>query len=171
MNKLFIVISIHLIAAFAVHAADDAGWNKVQWGMTSEQIAQAYPEAHAPAKPEDFKLLGEIFRAPLCIESFDLAGSAYKVSFLMDAKNTLAGVILARNGKSNLSSDANTLEKLLTQKYGPPSDVKDTESAHSIIWSRQGVTITLNNIAMPTISSYSVRLIYLRPNTAALDNL
>ena len=171
MNKLFIVIFIHLFVAFALHAADETGWNKVQWGMTPEQIIEAYPEAHAPAKLEDYKLLGEYFRAPLGIESFDLAGSAYKVSFLMDGKNTLAGVILSRNGASNFSADANTLEKLLTQKYGPPTNTKDTESAHSIIWSRQGVTITLNNISMPAISSYGIRLIYLRPNTAALDKL
>ena len=170
MNKYFTIITTLLFAPRASQAADEAGWNKAQWGMTPQQIAQAYPEARALAKPEDFKLVGENFIAPLGIDRFDLAGGIYKVRFLMDAKNTLGGVILARDSQFNLTAEANTLEKLLIQKYGPFSDVKET-NGRSVAWSRQGVTITLNNIVEPTIQLYGIRLIYLRPNTKSLDKL
>ena len=172
MNKIIAIVAVLLIASDSLHAADEVGWNKVQWGMTPQQIIQAYPEARAVPKPDHFPQAGENFWGSINIDRFELAGGIYKVFFLMDAKNTLGGVLLARDGAYKLTTDADMIEKLLTQKYGRFSDMQDKPAGgRSVTWSRPGLTIILSNIVEPTISFFSIRLRYLRPNTKALDKL
>ena len=147
MKKYFSIILILLITQLAAQGADQAGWNKVQWGMTPQQITQVYPEAQALTKPVQFTLDGESFTATIGIERFDLAGGAYKVRFLIDSNNTLGGVILVLDNPSNRTTDAGTLEKLLVQKYGPSSNEIDLPGGgRSVSWSHKGVTITLRHL-------------------------
>jgi hypothetical protein len=172
MNKLLCILSYLCFTSISAHAADDAGWNNAKWGMTSEQIIQIYPEARALAKPEKYEQVGEIFNAVLGIERFELATQIYRIRFLMDAKNVLGGVILAHDDQFKMTVEQATLENLLTQKYGSPSFAEDTrDGGRSVTWTSKGVTITLNNISVPRIDLYGIRLIYLRPNTKSLDKL
>jgi hypothetical protein len=172
MSKFLYAILTGLLATLPIRAADDAGWNKAKWGMTLQQVAQVYPEARQLPKPETYKQQGQSFASVLGIERFELAGAIYNVRFLMDASNTLGGVILSRRDNITLATDHNVLEKLLTQKYGQPSIAKnDADGGRSVSWTPAGVSITLNHIAIPTIREFAIKLIYLKPNTASLEKL
>lgn len=161
-----------LIANLPICAAVDSGWNKAKWGMTLQQLAQAYPEARQLPEPETYEQLGQTYVSVLGIEQFELAGGVYNVRFLMEESQSLGGVILSRRSDTPLATDHSVLEKLLTQKYGQPSIAKDTPNGwRSVSWTPSGVSITLNHIATSIINEFAIKLIYLKPHTALLEKL
>lgn len=148
-----------------------AGWNKVRWGMTAAEVVAVYPEAK-PCDADQRIKLGVALISGLSFKGFELAGAKWDVRFLMDSKQRLAGVLVARTQETPMPADCEKMESLLVQKYGPPSvSSKAEKDLQSKTWHRPGVSIMLECLALPTVPAFGLSVTYLKPNADALEKL
>jgi hypothetical protein len=118
---------------------DVNGRTKASWGMTREEIKKAFPETHAD---EDV-----LVSAP-----FKIGDDQFNAEFRFSAQsNSLEAVVIAPVRKDlSLDDLFQTLELMLTEKYGPPTtraepSLQDKESI-STYWAFPSTIISLNRI-------------------------
>jgi len=111
--------SIAVWAEDSVTARDIAGWGKTRWGMTEAEVLAALPGEVVRLAEPDKHDSGE---APLGIEDLELGVHRFAVRFVFDSETRLLNAVNLRLKESNHPIEENlfhTLEKALTEKYGP----------------------------------------------------
>lgn len=148
------------------------GWNKVRWGMKEADIRAAYPDCFSakPSGPYGHQKGLKLFSG-LRLRDFDINGGKYDVLFLMDGE-ALKGVRLERKAASPLSTEGAHLAKLLTDKYGEPTESIDREDSMRRTWTVPGTTIDLYYAASDTLSEYLLAVDYTKAtNSKSTDKL
>lgn len=105
---------------------DIAGWSKARWGMTDDEILQAFPgEATRLEKTQQYGA-GRV--ADVGIEDTEIDTYHFTVDFLLDGNTHKLVEVLLRLKEKNPGIAANAfdaLEKALTEKYGKPAYRKE----------------------------------------------
>jgi hypothetical protein len=149
MKHLLFIATFLLLSQCQVPGQDKAsskpkdikGWTKASWGMTREEIIKAFPGTH----PFEDVLVSAPFK--IGIDQFTAEFDFSKGS------NSLEAVIIAPLGENpSLDSLFQSLELMLTEKYGPPTtrpepSLQDKESI-SVNWAFPSTIISLNRIKM-----------------------
>jgi hypothetical protein len=157
----------------ATISADEpvAGWNLARWGMTTAEIQAVYPNTKK-VKPGRWHFDGRTYHGDVALaESIRVGGYDFKVRFLMDDSERLAGVQLTKEFVSG-DSAFNTVKELLIQKYGKPTvetndsdtDITGHVNVHrKSAWQSAKAQIRLGYISLPLISWSDVILSYEMP--------
>jgi hypothetical protein len=144
MIRLPIVGVVFLVAiAFgqSVAPADVEGWSQAKWGMTENQIMDAF-KSEVPTGDG----LGNII-----ISDYEIANGRFKVSLSMDGKTKLLNRVIivpvtgvpAFNGPAvNPRTQFDDLKALLTKKYGQPTSSGGNNNAAT--WNFKSTTINLD---------------------------
>ncbi len=103
----------------ATAAPDQLAWDRVRWGMNSEQIAQAYGDrAIVLAEPIVF---GDSY-VDVALRDIPFAGYPFRVYFQMDPKShRLAHVMLERRRSYASPKAWNAVVARLHEEFGPES--------------------------------------------------
>jgi hypothetical protein len=152
---------------------DRPGWQTTRWGMTADEIRKAMPEAGPLDKTETFEpVQGHKKVATLGINRFQIADHTFTVYFLMDDNDRLERVILSPIKGQFPSIVFDSLENLLTAKYGKPSITRGEGSRERTdVWHLSGMTITLNYYKEESIAYELANLVYSKPQKTELDKL
>jgi len=134
-----------------------AGYGKTTWGMTPDQVVSAEtPRAEMLERPARYYTgLGLV-----TIREIEIEAAKFSVMFIFDgAQRQLRQVNLSSAEQMNAGTNARSfsnLEKLLTEKYGPPT-FKDEGRTDS--WSLARTSIELHHANFPGILS-QVTVVY-----------
>jgi hypothetical protein len=161
------------IASPSSNNHNETGWQTTRWGMTQDEIRKAMPEAGPLDKPETFeRVKGRKRVATLGINNFQIADHSFTAYFLMDDNDRLEEVILHPTKGEFPSIVFDSLEELLTAKYGKPSLTQGEPSrTRTDIWNLSGMTITLNYDKVEPDNFEFADLIYSKPQKGDLDKL
>lgn len=150
-----------------------AGYGKTTWGMSPQKVLAAEaPRAKAPAKPEqDNNGADGLVRIP----SLKIGSINFSATFWFDANRKLREVTLnadeEKNDLINIDNFAE-LERLLTEKYGPPTYRTDlhpqAEGEHIISWKLPKTTIQLTHAYIPRMMT--ILLIRYLPSALAAED-
>lgn len=167
---------IHMFVFFAflffivpAYAQEDArnigGYGKTLWGMTEEQVLKTEaPRVEKLATPKKYKS----GTGTLYIPELNIANSRFDAVFIFDEANKkLVEVILASYEEKNAGVNSLTfssIEKLLTEKYGPPTF---KNAGKKISWKLTKTIIELEHLNIPRIVS-KITISY-EPSTASKD--
>ena len=132
-----------------------AGYGNTDWGMTPSQVVAAEKGRAKIITPAQYKIgIGKVQS-----ENIEVSSGLYTATFIFDNDDRLIQTNLVSNEKNNAGIAQihfNSLNKLLTQKYGEPS----FKSAESVTWKTPDTTIELNKTIIPRIlAQTSVRYI------------
>jgi hypothetical protein len=139
-----VISTLAAVAAAAPPEAppDTKGWREATWGMTQQQVLDAFKgevirnrptPSLAPVRPEG--------KGKLEIPSYEINGAPYAVSFGFDDADHLTFVFIA-SIKSSQAAYAG-LSKLLTEKYGPPTTEDRGPKTRKTLWRLPSTTIEL----------------------------
>lgn len=153
IKKAITILLFIAIAATAAVATDESqsilGYGKTIWGMTPDEVLSAEtPRAEKLEKTEKYKTgLGMV-----TIKEIEIGIHKFSVIFIFDESNQkLKQVNLTGLEKKNpgINSQAfSTVEKLLTEKYGPPTF---KEGKRLVSWKLPKTSIDLNHANIPGI--------------------
>lgn len=143
--------SLCLLIGLAAGAADIQGWSNARWGMTEQQILDAFPNAIRLPKPEKF----DAGPAPISIPAFQVEHLALSIFFLMTP--TLSQV--AFDSKAADPYDFQILEALLVRQYGRPWQ-KTTDEVQIAQWTLPSTIITLRRVFFRNIRVQFLTLTY-----------
>jgi len=115
-----LMLSLIAAATTAVAADDPTGWSKAHWGMTDNELIQAFGGqvtrfdlSGRPAAPPPAWLVG--------IASLEIAGRKFSVTMIPDGAGHLDNIVFSViNPADHTDSLAQDLENLLASKYGRP---------------------------------------------------
>jgi len=146
---------------------DVNGWSKAKWGMTEEQILQAFggEVVRVPSAKDDG------FAAPIAIPTTKIGRSQFTVRFRLDpGTHKLCEVLLTpvEQTSNYTGSRVNAmpevvfdeLKELLTQKYGKPASTGPVYSGtfetanDSAIWRFPSAKIELTYTRIITLGNY-----------------
>lgn len=102
------------------------------------------------------------------IDNVKIDGSTYTATFVFDESDQLIATYLVSNEKKNAgitNLEFNSLNKLLTQKYGNPQ----FRSSDTVTWKTSSTTIELKKIIINSISYANATVSY-TPNNKAKDD-
>lgn len=151
------------------------GWQSARWGMNNYEIVASLPDAKPLIRPEVYDVGGKKRVATIGIERYEISGEYFDVNFLMDESEKLEKVILKPKGNTGKAVVFQSLEKLLTEKYGKPNLVQDHgandlgSTGNTCIWNMPGLTITLNYLKTSLFEH--MNLIYSNPDTSNLKKI
>ena len=132
---------------------DIDGWGKTRWGMTESEVLKAMPgEAVQLGKSEKFKS-GE---ATIGIKDFELASHRFSVRFIFDTVTRRLNAVHLQLIESNylIAEDTfHTLEKALTEKYGPASYRNEKRK-------RGALGLTIDNNASWRLTNTTINLMF-----------
>jgi hypothetical protein len=126
----------------------DAAWRNARWGMTPEQVLQAFPgEAVSMPQPVDLDGL-QVFCG---IPDFQIGTDRFGVTFLFKDKG-LSEIRVSKSAKSHGEGIEryNTLLQMLTEKYGPPLITTQDNYHWDARWSTAAASIGLQRVAIDT---------------------
>lgn len=154
INKIAVAGLCLLVPVLAF--AKGEAYGKTTWGMTPQQVISA--EANRANLIEPQKYTGNMW-GKAQINSVTIGSNQYTVNFLFDESNQLIQTNVTSQEKKNPGiADLNfeTLNKLLTQKYGNPL----FKGKDSITWKTPDTTIELLKLVIPrVIAQVTIRYI------------
>jgi len=155
LRNIAAILVVLLLCGSSGLAADDprniAGYGKTIWGMTPNEVLNAEsPRAEKLDKPEKFKTgLGIV-----AINEIQIESTEFRAIFIFDESGQrLVQVNLTSTEKKNPLINArsfSSVEKLLTEKYGPPTY---KEATRVVSWKLPRTSIELSHINIPGILS------------------
>jgi hypothetical protein len=162
---------------------DVNGWRDAKWGMTEEQLKEAFKsEVTLVPEPSVNGDLHSFFAIPV----YEIAGTKFKVVFSLDndTKTLKAVTMRPTNASDAFYPQAlfKRLEALLTEKYGSPTrrtrpeDKQDTPSMTSVdaVWEFASTKISLGYLEFsePTMKQSNLfSLTYEKPSKVGLDRI
>lgn len=157
MKRLFTVLALVLFPVLVF--AKGIGYGNTQWGMNPNQVVIAEKGKAKIIEPKEFT--GGLGKARA--ENIKIDGSTYTATYVFDDSNQLVATYLISNEKSSTgitNSEFNSLDKLLTQKYGKPQ----FKNENTVTWKTSSTTIELKKIIVNSISYASATVSYV-PNS------
>lgn len=152
-NTVAVLLTIILFSAEIAKGVGDpkniAGYGKTTWGMTPDEVVNAEaPRAEKLENPEKFKKGLGIVK----INEIQIGVRKFNATFIFDETvQKLYQVNLKSVEEKNASINAatfSTLEKLLTEKYGPPLYKEGTQV---VSWKLPKTTINLRHMHIPGV--------------------
>jgi hypothetical protein len=139
--------------------------------MTLDEIRKAVPEVTPLDKPETFERVGgHKITATFGINDFPIEGHHFIVYLLMNDNDRLEEVILHPREGEFPSIVFDTLERLLTAKYGKPNLTQgEPDHSREDDWNLSQMTITLSYEKIETLEFAT--LIYSKPRKEELNKL
>ena len=140
---VFLVFGVLICCGYA-----QAGWYKLTWGMTIDQIRAALTE-EVVLIPKEKNQPADYYG----IRNFAIGECPFDVGFFFDQKEKLNKVVLSMKGKDSYRCFLK-LEDELTKKYGTPTLIKDDEdrrfhsAMHKREWMTEDTRIELNHVLM-----------------------
>jgi hypothetical protein len=161
LKNVAAIVLVLLLCASSGLAVDDprdiAGYGKTTWGMTPNEVINAEgPRAEKLDKPERFNTgLGIV-----TINEIQIEVTKFRAIFIFyESGQRLEQVNLTSMEKKNPGINASSfsaVEKLLTEKYGPPTY---KEATRVVSWKLKKTIIELKHTNIPGILS-QVMVIY-----------
>lgn len=132
---------------YAEDPKDIAGYGKSVWGMSVEEVLIAEGDrikrSDQPGKDKEST-------TGLSIENIEIGSNRFRAIFLFsDRDQKLAKVRLSgleRNSQFTNARSFSTIEKLLTEKYGPPTFKQENKS---VSWKFTKTSIELSHLIIP----------------------
>lgn len=157
MIRPIALIALAASLAFAADKDDPGGWTKAKWGMTAQEITQAFAGGAIRRDPPE-KVSG--LPVTLCVSPVDLAGTKFEALMVPDMDGKLKGVLLqALKGEDQNAYLFQRVEDLLIQKYGRGWK-SGADHDTSLQWAFPTTVVTLTMTAMPAMNFYVVTLKY-----------
>jgi hypothetical protein len=176
MGKILAIAVLALAAAPAVALAqagtetapsDVKGWQAATWGMTEQQILDAFPgQVVRMEKPGPPNAARNDTRVTLHIPKYEINGVDYGVNFGFDKDGRLSLVALAADLKQGSELVFSGLSKLLTERYGAPTTDNHTLRKRDTIWRLKSTTIELGYLRIAGVAEL-VTLMYAPPSPEA----
>ena len=157
-RSIVVVLLLCLLAASSVLAADDpkniAGYGKTTWGMTPDEVLNAETSrAEKLENPEKFKTGLGIVK----IQEIQIEVTKFSAIFIFDESGQkLQQVNLTSAEKKHPELNAFSflsVEKLLTEKYGPPTY---KEGTRVVSWKLPKTSINLTHLNITGLSQLTV---------------
>lgn len=170
MKKMLLIVCL-MLCAFSAHA--QSLWGKTTFGMSMEEVRNAYPEAKEDPSPESLKSGA---KSLLTMSGIEIAGRDYTADFYFDQSSQLQQVMLMPTVKLTAAEGKAAIDMLkegLNSKYGQPSSTTGSPgglaSIQSWTWMSGKSNITLTYIQIgrnePTVTLvYQVRLAKMAEN-------
>lgn len=128
-------------------------WQKTETDMTPQQVTTLYPQATTPSKIEEYANNG---KALLTISNYQVGNNSFDVKFIF-RNEKLSSVKLDSNERAS-GVVFNSMNTLLTAKYGKPINAQVTDISKTVTWLNDGTTIRLSNIMGKLVINYKVDL-------------
>lgn len=162
MGLLIIILQFVIVLSAGYARADDesyniTGYDKSIWNMSvSEVLAAESPRIEKLEKPEKFA----VGVAVLDIKEIQIGSNTFRALFIFDEKEQKL-IQVNLNGYEQKDPSINSMvfssvEKLLTEKYGPPTFKQESKN---ISWKLPKTTINLNHLNIRGIMT-QVNIIY-----------
>jgi hypothetical protein len=173
-------VTVRLLSLLALAAAmglgqtqeqDVKGWSTAKWGMSLQQIREAFPSAGVvkPAK-EDYTAFGRL-KSHVMLAT--LHASAW-FEFPADQDKLCAVNLDVDNARANRPQAFETLKSELTEQYGKPATSQSVSDGNasgsgavtkSVVWRLTSTTITLTWSDYGDVGFVSVRYAERRPDS------
>jgi len=146
-----------LLALAIPRAAAAADWDRVDWGMTAQQVAEAYGTRARVLEPPI--VFGDSY-AEVVVLDIPFAGQPFRAYFQMDNRtHRLAPVLLERRRQYADPALWNGVVRELRQELGSPAHactkegVRGKPTVVNGVWRRPGETVeaTYLDFAAPTV--------------------
>lgn len=160
----FFLITLAFVLFSPLVIAKELGYGKTEWGMNPQQVVIAEKGKAQIIEPKEYT--GGLGKAR--IDNIKIDGSTYTATFVFDASDQLTATYLISDEKKNAgitNLEFNSLNKLLTQKYGNPQ----FRSGDTVTWKTSNTTIELKKIIIKSISYANATVSYI-PNSKAKDD-
>lgn len=156
MLKMMVVALIALVSGLSAQTVKDIdGFDKVKWGMTMQQAADAYGVEN---KTETNEYWTSIELPPITVSDIDLSVGALSKPGL----NKISAVRLTKvhaRPFERLDHEFDTIKTLLIQKYGQPNSdettIKFGDKVKTVLWVLPSTSITLELDAVAVFVRYS----------------
>ncbi|MCK5833724.1 hypothetical protein KAH81_08650 [bacterium] len=163
MKKLSYIVAVafvvlHANSAFAIEPKDVHCWDKAKWGMTEDQIVEAFSKRAERHQKNKYKH----FYSTVRVKGFSFGKREYRADMLFDNDSgLLEGINLRAQDEKflNVVDEFKILSKLLQTTYGNPSEKTRTE----MVWTFPSTTIRLKYTTIPMAGINIVR-VYFRQN-------
>jgi hypothetical protein len=168
LKNISAILLACLLSAGSVQAADDlknlAGYGKTTWGMTPDEVLNAETPRAEKLEKQDKFIAG---LSMVTIKEIQIGDTKVRAIFIFDElSHKLRQVILTGAEKKNPKVNAlsfSSVEKLLTEKYGPPTY---KEEARVASWKLPKTSIDLTHLnTIPGIISQVTINYYKRTTT------
>jgi len=169
MKKRFVILLIFFFIATSgpyaqAQQKDVKGWRDARWGLNEDQLLALFKgEAIRLNEVVEYKE----WYAAIAIPNYEISDYEYTVHFLMDKKNkTLEQVNIIATSKTleSIYKAFSQLEKVLREKYGPPSFRNDGETdTRDVIWNFPSIIIDLSLMDMKIIHFKNLVIKYTQP--------
>jgi hypothetical protein len=147
-----------------------AGYDKTVWGMSEDEVLNAEsPQAERLDKPVK-TANGDI--GSITIKEIEIASTKFRVLFIFDYESRkLRQVTLESVKDISPARTFSSIEKLLTEKYGPPTykqEDKYKQENKNVSWKLTKTVIELLYVNIPLANWTQVFVIY-KPVGASAD--
>lgn len=172
--NLFLAPLLCAAALAQTPTADPGGWSKAKWGMTKKQVLAAFgDEAKSPPPRLDGKRFGS--EPGVTVPGLDIAGVTFTAELTFEEETTrLDRIVLHSLDKKPSDTLFDSLERLLTQRYGQPVR-RDIRSVSKLILSAMWVfpktVIELEMIEAENVNVRSVTVLYFENKRSVVDKL
>jgi hypothetical protein len=150
--------------------ADVGGWSNTHWGMTEQEVLAALPgQATRLTGPLPERSYAGGVVVNVGIENLDISHTKFLVHFVMDGKGRLRRVLLKPIERA-YPFHFQTIEAILTEKYGQPSYKSALNNKLISKWTFASTIIELEFTEYGTIGSV-MTVIYDRKSTSDTDKM
>lgn len=150
MKKILIAATFLVMPLFA-HADGGAGYGNTKWDMRPSEVVAAQGNGAHLISPEKYK--GSVGKVR--IGNVNIGSGLYNVNFLFDDSDRLVQTNVTSIEQKNegiIVRQFNTLNQLLTQKYGKPEFANED----SVTWKLPSTTVELSKMIIPGIMAQTV---------------
>lgn len=149
MKKQLLALCLLATPLFAI--AKGSAYGNTEWGMNPSQVVAAQNGKAHLTSPEKYK--GSFGKVK--IDNLEIGSYVYTVNFLFDSSDHLIQTNVVSNEQSNvgiIEQEFNSLNQLLTQKYGKPQ----YDSANTVSWKNGETTIELSKMIIEGLMAQTV---------------
>lgn len=173
--KMRIQVMALLIATGAIFAqvpsdSTEKAWYKAKWGMTRDQVKETFSSDGVVEVPRENSPRGYCVQQ---IKAFKIGTIPFTVKFILDTlDNRLRCVVLSATDMQSTYAYM-SLKEQLVRKYGKPGFENENQPKPdaapksvqklSSVWNLKGMTINLEYLDMPSISTRFFSVVYSTP--------
>jgi len=148
--KKILVIATFFVMPLLAHAGG-AGYGNTKWDMRPSEVVAAQGNGAHLIAPEKYK--GSVGKAR--IDNVSIGSGLYTVNFLFDDSDRLVQTNVSSVEQKNegiIAHQFDTLNQLLTQKYGKP----EFANSDSVTWKLPSSTVELIKMVIPGVMAQNV---------------
>lgn len=149
---------------------DLTGWEKVRWGMTTEEIISLYGDKIKKLPRRDIFFGCYV---DYILPKYEILGTNFKVYFQMDKRENKLKAVLIRliekNAKEPRTKLYEAIESLLASQYGTPQELKKRDTYSQKVWSFPTTSINLQYSYEPSIKNSMLTIRFVSTEESSQD--